>query len=236
MKSKDSIKVVFFDLDNTLWDFEKNSRLAMKELYDERIKALDKSGAGYSKFMDMFEAINEDLWEDYRCGRVTKEELRKLRFYKSLKNLGIDDKLFAEEIEGKYVSGTASKPNLVDNALDVLKFYKGKYRLGIITNGFIEAQEVKMKSSNIKSYFDYIIVSENAGYNKPDRRIFDFALKTAGINSSEAVFVGDEYDVDMLGAQNAGIKGIWFNRKNTVNTKLYDCIEIFSLSDLYNII
>lgn len=236
MKLMGDIKVVFFDLDNTLWDFEKNSKLTLNELYEEKIKIFDKDRVGCCNFIEVFEKINEGLWEDYRCKRVSKEQLRLLRFYKSLKEIGIDDKSFAEAVEKEYVSRTALQPFLIDNAVDVLNYLHGKYSLGLITNGFAEAQEVKLKNSGIGKYFDYVCVSEIAGFNKPDRGIFDYALKNAGINPAQALFIGDEYDVDMLGAQNAGIKGIWFNKKHTGNTKKYNCIEIFSLSELLNIL
>lgn len=236
MDIKENIKVVFFDLDNTLWNFEKNSELTLKELYEDKIYELDKYRIGYRNFIDMFEIINEHLWEDYRCGRVSKKQLRMGRFQKALREIGIDNICFADAIEKEYVSKTALQPYLEENALDVLNYLYGRYSLGIITNGFAEAQEVKLKNSNIREFFNYVIVSEAAGYTKPNRGIFDYGLKAAGVNHSEALFVGDEYQVDMLGAQNAGIKGIWFNKKHAKDTRQYDCIEIYNLSDLLNIL
>lgn len=230
------LKAVFFDLDNTLWDFEKSSTLTLEELYDEMVSKSDTLGAGKEKFIEVYKANNEKLWEQYRNGNITKSALRGIRFKEALHRIGIDNATLGQTMETEYVSRVPLKPNLIDGALEILDWLYGKYKLGIITNGFMEAQEAKVRLSGIDRYFDYFVISEEAGCTKPNPSIFKFALNKCTFKEDEVAYIGDEYDVDIKGAFGAGIEGIWLKREGTRDKNTLCCIEITSLLELKNIL
>jgi putative hydrolase of the HAD superfamily len=93
----------------------------------------------------------------------------------------------------------------------VLEYLQGKYELHIITNGFEEVQHVKLRESRIDHYFRHVITSERAGRRKPDPLIFAFALRTAKAEARECLMIGDDYEVDVRGAENAGMQAIWYH-------------------------
>jgi HAD superfamily (subfamily IA) hydrolase, TIGR02254 len=232
MDYKDGIRAVFFDLDNTLWDFSKNSILTLKDIFSDSISRLCNNSVSCREFIDVFSSINEKLWEDYRQGIVSREVLRFLRFKKTFKELGIENDDMAADIEKRFVTETALKPHLIKSSIEILDYLYGKYKIGIITNGFIEAQEVKIKNSGIDKYIDYLVVSETAGYTKPNSGIFNYTLNTSGFNSSEVVYIGDDYSTDIAGAFNAGIKGIWYNPEKKISKNEFECLQIADLIEL----
>lgn len=235
MELKDRVKVIFFDLDNTLWDFEKNSCLTLKELYRDYIEELDSRGVGCQGFVEIFIARNEELWEEYRQGRVKKDILRVLRFKRTFSDLGIVNDELVSKLEPEYLIRTSNKPYLVDNALEILDFLYGRYKLGIITNGFTEAQEIKLKNTELNKYFDFIVISEKVGLAKPDPRIIDYALGNYNLDKDNIVFIGDDYMVDMQCAHLAGISGIWLNRKDEKFNDEIKCTSISNLIELKTI-
>lgn len=202
-------KHLFFDLDRTLWDFERNSHETIYELFFD-LSINEKSGAEVDEFIRTYKEKNAELWEDYRDGRVTKDELRAERFNRALKEYDINDPKLALRFNDEYVKLCSSKPNLIPDALEVLNYLKPKYKLHIITNGFVEAQEVKIKNSGLESYFDVVVVSDGLGYKKPDKRIFYHALKLANATQNESVMIGDDYGPDVIGAKSIGMDQVYF--------------------------
>lgn len=232
MSLKDTTKVIFFDLDNTLWDFERNSYLTLEELYKKHIEELDSLRVGCEKFIEIFELRNDELWEEYRQGKINKDILRILRFERTFKDMDIYNDELARQLDTEYLIGTSNKPYLIDNAKELLDFLYGKYKLGIITNGFTEAQEIKLKNSGLNKYFDFIVISEKVGIAKPNPGIIEYALNRWGFQKDSAVFVGDDYMVDMKCAYSSGITGIWLNRKNQKIETDVKCISIGNLLEL----
>ena len=231
MEFKNRVKIVYFDLDNTLWDFHKNEYLTLQEIYDDHIKYIDKYYRP-CEFINAFDEYNERLWEDYRQGKIKKEVLRAIRFKNTLEAMGIYKDDISGQLDEEFVTRTSMKPYLVDNAKEILDYLYGKYKMGIITNGFKDGQHRKLDSSNIRKYFDYVFISDEVGAIKPSKEIFEYALTSSGFLNDEAVFIGDDYKVDIIGANNAGINGIWFNRLDeTINDKI-DCIEIKNLLEI----
>lgn len=231
MELKNKVKIIYFDLDNTLWDFHKNEYLTLQEIYEDYIKNIDNCYRP-EEFIKMFHEYNERLWEDYRQGKIKKEVLRAIRFKNTLEAMDIYKDGISEKLDVEFVNRTSMKPHLVDNAKEILDYLYGKYKLGIITNGFKDGQYRKLDSSNIRKYFDYVFVSDEVGAIKPSKEIFEHALNISGFLSDETVFIGDDYKVDIMGANNAHIKGIWFNRLDeTINNKI-DCIEIKNLLEI----
>ncbi len=224
------IKHIFFDLDRTLWDFEKNSEETLQELFVEfelnnHIESFD---AFYKKYID----INKNLWKLYRKNKITKEELRHKRFDETLKKLKVIKSNLGKDFGEEYIKRSPQKTNLIEGTKEVLEHLKEKYSLHIITNGFKEVQYIKLNNSGISTYFQNIIISEEVGYNKPHIKIFRHAESLTKTSSVECLMIGDDYEPDVKGALNAGWKAIFFsNRKinNPLSTQISQLKEIKKL-------
>ena len=224
------IKHIFFDLDRTLWDFEKNSHKTLLKLIKD-FNLVEKGIDNSDSFIKKYKIHNEKLWELYRNDKIKKEELRVKRFQLALAEYYIDDLELVEQLGLAYIQQCPIKTNLFPNTHEVLVYLKKKYTLHIITNGFEEVQHIKLISSNLMQYFDVIITSEQVGVKKPNTKIFEFALEQAKAKKSESIMVGDDYAVDVLGAEQVGMQGVYFN-PNKLAHKNAVVHEIFCLSEL----
>lgn len=227
-----SIQHVFFDLDHTLWDFETNSKLAISEIYDEF--NLQSFGFTLEDYWPVYLRCNEYCWDKYRKNQMNKDLLRHQRFYLSLKNFGISDRIMAKKMGKKYVILSPLKTALMPGVMEVLEYLYPKYPLHIITNGFQEIQHLKLKNTGIDKFFGKIITSEKAGRRKPERHIFEFALKKTSCLSQHALMIGDNLDADIAGAVNAGLHAIWFNHHKEIVeannfTSIHQLIELKQL-------
>jgi len=203
-------KHIFFDLDRTLWDFDKSSVEAFADIY-EMHKLKDLGIESVESFHDVYSVHNQKLWNIYRDGGITKEDLRGRRFNLTLKDFGIDNTDLAEAIGMDYVSLSPLKVNLFPQAINILEYLYPNYKLHIITNGFQEVQEVKMEASKLIKYFNTVVTSEEVGIKKPNKAIFYYSLEKAGAVASESLMVGDDPEVDILGAKNAHIDQVLFD-------------------------
>ena len=198
---------IFFDLDHTLWDFEKNSALTF-----EKILLENKIDVDLDSFLKVYVPTNLTYWKLYREEKVSKEELRYQRLKVTFDSLDYsisdnDINVLADE----YITHLSSFNHVFDGAFEILEYLKPKYRLHIITNGFQEIQGKKMKNANIDTYFDTVIDSEMAGVKKPNPIIFNLALKTTGANAEKSIMIGDNLEADILGAQATGFHTLHFN-------------------------
>lgn len=234
---RQDVKHVFFDLDHTLWDFETNSRETLDEIYF-RFELKSKGISEVLDFIHVYETVNAGLWAQYRENEITKEELRKSRFNLTFLELGIVSKKLAHEISEYYIFNSPRKLNLFDHTYFILDYLKEKYQLHIITNGFEEVQEIKLSRSKLKNYFTQIVTSEQIGFRKPSKFIFEHALKIAGAAPEESVMIGDDLESDVIGAMNCGFKGVFFNPKEVEFTKhpTHQFSEINCLSELQKIL
>lgn len=205
------VKHIFFDLDHTLWDFEKNSREAIFHLFLEYgLAAVCKTD--FEGFITVYEGINHELWRLYALQQVSKEELRYQRFHKTFLHFKYDDVEVARRWADEYLSISPYKTHLIEGSLEVLNYLKAKdYVLHIITNGFKEVQHIKLSESKLKDFFHHIIISEDHGVNKPDIRIFELAQSLSGAEKPECIMIGDNYETDILGALNADWKAVYFS-------------------------
>lgn len=225
-------KNIYFDLDRTLWDFEKNARDAFHDLYinydlGSFIPSLDMLVNSYHKH-------NERLWEEYRMGRIKKDFLRIYRFQLVLNDYSVRNNELAAQLSENYLDIAPLKTNLIPHTKSVLQYLTGKYSLHIITNGFKEVQTLKLKNSGIIQFFEKVITSDNAGAQKPKAAIFEYALSTANAKKKESLMVGDDLQVDILGAKKFGLDQVYFNPdKKSHNQNL--TYEIFSLNQLKEI-
>lgn len=229
MKNKHpNITDVFFDLDHTLWDFERNSELTYQKIfkkYDLQIHLPD--------FLKVYVPNNTKLWGLYQLDKIGKEELRYQRLKMSFDQIGytITDQnidLLADD----YIKYLSTFNHLFDHAQTILEYLKPNYKLHIITNGFAEVQLGKLKNSGIDHYFEIIMDSEKAGVKKPNPLIFQKAMSLAKVKPQNALMIGDNYEVDILGAKNTGMNALYFNPLKSENEESSE--EISGLIQIKN--
>jgi len=213
MESEIKYKHIFFDLDRTIWDFDKNAEETLLELYD--VYRLSDIGLPSARiFIETYTRNNHQLWAEYHTGKITKDELRETRFKKTFLELGVHPDLVPVAFEDDYVKLCPTKTNLFPNAHETLRYLKNRYTLHLISNGFKESSELKVGNTNIAGYFQHIIISEIVGVNKPDPVIFEHALNLAGAAKNECLMIGDSLEADVYGALNFGMDAIYFNPFN----------------------
>jgi putative hydrolase of the HAD superfamily len=200
---------VFFDLDNTLWDFKANAREAFYRIF-ERLDLLDRI-ADFNNFLEVYEKYNEHLWTEYRKGKVRKEQMRLQRMVMAFKEIGLDDPDLPQRVGDLYVKEAPGKTNLFPGVHETLEYLSGKYRLYILTNGFAEIQLQKLNNCQLQSYFTKLFMAEMVGYQKPDRRFFEYAIKSAHAHKNECLMIGDDPEADIRGAFNVGIDQVYYN-------------------------
>jgi putative hydrolase of the HAD superfamily len=225
-------KHIFFDLDNTLWDFESNSTETLTELYHRH--HLQKLGVpSVDFFIEKYKLRNQMLWEQYRLGKIEKETLRNDRFKLAFWDMGLDADLAPPQLAEDYLAESPKKNRLFPNTLETLEYLNTKYALHIITNGFEEVQHIKLRASKIDHLFDVVIISELTGYKKPDVNIFIYAMDKTGASADECLMIGDGLEIDILGAQNANWDTVFFNPEKITHEK-FTTYEINSMPELKN--
>jgi YjjG family noncanonical pyrimidine nucleotidase len=203
-------KHILFDLDHTLWDFERNSAETIQQLY--KSCRLGESGLfSVNEFLKKFREVNRRLWNLYDLNKINKEYLREERFRLVLGELGIINHQLADQMSTDYLSICPAKEHVIPHAYEVLGYLKERYQLHIITNGFVDVQDKKLHHSKLRHYFKNIITSEGAGHKKPDRGIFDYALGLIGTVGNDCIMVGDNIETDIRGAINYNLDIIFFN-------------------------
>lgn len=203
-------KHLFFDLDHTIWDFDKNAEETLHELYHSyNLRELGLPSADL--FIEIYTRNNHQLWADYHIGKISKQTLRETRFSKTFIDMGVSPDRIPHRLEDDYVNICPTKTNLFPLAHETLSYLKDKYTLHLISNGFKESTEMKISKTGLKVYFSNVVISEIVGFNKPDRAIFDYALNVAEADISESIMIGDSIEADIRGAQAYGIKAIYFN-------------------------
>jgi putative hydrolase of the HAD superfamily len=228
-----SYEHIFFDLDHTLWDFEKNSFLTIEELY-ENFKLHQHTTLDVSSFYEVYTKHNNHYWDLFRRNQINRQTLRYIRFHKTIEELGIDNDAWPHQMSEFYLSRLPLKEHLIKDAREVLEYLSAKYKLNIITNGFDEVQHKKLEVSGIKPFFSHIITSEVAGYQKPHTLIFKYALEISGAGLLNSIVIGDSIEADIIGAQNAGLDHIFFNplQTETHHPVMYQIAELRELYDL----
>lgn len=202
-----NVNDVFFDLDHTLWDFDKNSALTFEKIFKENKLELE-----LASFLKVYEPLNLEYWKLYREEKIDKPSLRYGRLADTFKALNITvTDITIHKLSEDYITNLTTFNHLFDSTVEILEYLKPNYNLHIITNGFKEVQFGKLEKANIHHYFETITNSEMVGVKKPNPIIFNHALKLAQANVEESVMVGDNYEADILGALNIGLDAICFN-------------------------
>lgn len=204
---KNNIKHIFFDLDHTLWDFDRNSEKAFAVIFQEILPQLD-----IAAFIRIYAPINQACWKLYQNNLISHQELRYRRLKESFQTLQIEvsDALIAK-ISDDYILHLPNSNHLFEGCMETLEYLHRKYKLHIITNGFADVQFKKLNNSGIHHFFDTVTNSEMAGVKKPHGGIFEHALSVAKAFKNESVMIGDCLDADVGGALSFGIEALFFN-------------------------
>lgn len=227
-------KHIFFDLDRTLWDFNKNSEASLNQLF--RDYQLQSIFGSFLFFKSRYEYHNGKLWNAYYQKRIKKEDLMYRRFYLTLKEAGKNDLDLAKEIAKDFIEISPLQTVTFPNAHQILKYLKTKeYQLYIITNGFNEVQTKKLRNSKLDAYFTEVITSEDAGANKPTTQIFEYAFNKSGAVANNSLLIGDDLSTDIAGAKRMKMDQIYFNPKK-INHKDDPTFEINDLLEIKNIL
>jgi putative hydrolase of the HAD superfamily len=213
MRCRTKYKSLFFDFDDTLWDTCHNNKECLKEIYDAW--HFGRYYLSFDAFFDIYMPHNLLLWEQYRNHEIDRRTLILERLLHVLRPMGIDDKAFILKLNSDFLRRTTQKTRTVPGAKELLEYLHTEgYRLFILSNGFREIQSLKLQNCGLASYFERIILSEDASIQKPHKGIFDFALKNTNSRRSESLMIGDSWEADIAGAKNAGIDQVWYNPEN----------------------
>ena len=221
-------KHIFFDLDHTLWDYEKNSNEALNELFLKY--ELNKLGVSDSiEFNLCFDRINRSLWSDYNKNKISRDGIREQRFLRILSQFKIEDTDLSNKLSTEYLMLCPTKPHLMPHTIEVLDYLKNHYHLHILTNGFKDVQKIKLENSKLHPYFSTVVTSDTAGYKKPMSSIFKYAIDKADAKKSECIMIGDNLQADIMGARNFGMDTVYFNPKKqkhkSSTTHEIDCLS-----------
>ncbi|HEV7346789.1 YjjG family noncanonical pyrimidine nucleotidase [Telluribacter sp.] len=204
-------KHLFFDLDHTLWDFERNSSESLLEIFD-RFALTGHGVTSCDEFISTFSRVNLALWKSFDQGTHPHSYIRENRFRMVFEAMGLGEPSCCTQLGEAYLELLPRKKYLLEGATEVLDYAAGRgYVLHIVTNGFDHIQASKMQHSGILHYFKNIITNEKAQAKKPDPRIFAYALEMARARHQECIMIGDNWEADILGAKRFGLDTVYYN-------------------------
>ncbi|MGC9422968.1 MULTISPECIES: pyrimidine 5'-nucleotidase [Vibrio] len=191
---------ILFDADETLFHFD--AFKGMQLMFAR--KGVDFTEQDFHQYQQ----VNKPLWVDYQNGDISAEQLKHIRFTHWAEQL----ETTTTELNSAFLTAMADICTLLPGAQELLDGLKGKAKLGIITNGFTELQDVRLAKTGMTDYFEHIVISEQVGIAKPDAGIFAHAMERMGHPSKEKVLmVGDNPHSDILGGLNFGFETCWLN-------------------------
>lgn len=223
---------LFIDFDDTIYNTHGNAEVALEELYD--YLELNKYFDSLEDFTIPYWSANIELWGQYSRGEIERDYLIIERFRRPLslgKGLKVD-KEYCLKTSDKFLDLCSVKSGLVDGARELMEYLYGKYRLHLCSNGFHEVQYKKLHASDTFRYFDTIILSEDAGVNKPNPAFFEYALQKTGASRENTLMIGDNYNTDIKGAQSAKIDQLYFNRWNDPEAHPEVTLQVEKLTDI----
>jgi 5'-nucleotidase len=210
------ISFVFFDLDDTLLDHRGAEKRALAELY-RSIPELRRF-ASIADLQDTYHGVNTAVWRDYSDGVINKAEASVLRFDHLLASIKVFDRALATALSVMYLEVYARFWEWLPGARDAFLAISELCSVGILTNGFAEVQRRKLAQfSELTDQASCIVISEETGYMKPDRRIFELATNRAKVKEHEILYIGDSYRSDVTGGRDAGWRVAWFLQNGEVS-------------------
>ena len=223
-------RVLLFDLDGTLFDYNKAEVEAL------RATCLQHGIQYKQAVLDAYTTINDRIWKEYEQGSITQDELKVKRFALLAEAIGVS--LDAQKFSSMYLENMANQNQLIDGAEEIISLLLNRFQLVLITNGLARTQRLRIEKSALAPFFKHIIISEEVGYSKPDSKIFDITFQQINNPSREEVLlIGDSLTSDVTGGNNYGIDTCWFNRFGKQNDiEVIPTYEIRHLSELLNIL
>ena len=218
---------LFFDLDHTLWDFETNSRLALR-LGHEAMRLSNLGVPSVSVWIESYEKANDWCWAEFRAGRMDKATLRAERFRLAFEGLGLSAEAdMCKRLGEHYIETSPLQTSLMEGTLEVLETLKSRgHRMVILTNGFEEVQHIKVDNSGLSGFFSEVYTSDFLGVKKPNPKAFELAAEAADIPMDGGiVMIGDSIESDVDGAQNVGWDAVHFNVKGPIHDPAWHSIR-----------
>ncbi|RDY27560.1 noncanonical pyrimidine nucleotidase, YjjG family [Romboutsia weinsteinii] len=223
-------KVIFFDADDTLFDFKKTQDFALDKLMDSIETEFDKDYC-----ITEYKKVNTKIWEEFEQGLISSSDLKVERFRRFAYNLGIT--YDANELSSMYVDFLGDGSFLYEETYEILSYLSDKYKISIITNGLADVQNRRIKKSTVSNFFDDVVISDEIKIAKPDPKIFEHALSNLNhTDKSSVLMIGDSLNSDIKGGINAGIDTCWFNLGKKINDSdfvpNYEINNLLELKDL----
>lgn len=204
------MKWIFFDLDDTLWNFSANSAIALRKLY-EISPILKKLFKDISEFINIYHDKNQLLWDLYAQGKVTTNQLKVERWRLTLSTRQFEVlTAVCEELDRNYLDILAQESEKIEGVEELLEKISKNSLIAVLSNGFSKTQYKKLHYSGLEKYINRIIVSEEIGINKPNKKLFDYSISETGA-TPPYLMVGDHAQTDIIGAMKAGWHAIWYN-------------------------
>lgn len=227
-------KNLFIDLDDTLWDTFHNNKECLEELYTDY--HWDRHYVSFEAFYALYMPHNLRLWELYRKHEIDRQTLIFERFHYILQPMGITERKEVLAVNNDFLQRTTTKTRLIPGAIELLEYLRPSYRLFILSNGFREVQFKKLTHSGLAPYIDRMILSEDAGIQKPHKAIFDFALINTNSRRRESLMIGDSWEADIVGAHHSRIDQIWLNPHQLPAEGFTPTHTVRSLSEIQDIL
>lgn len=202
-------KSIFIDLDDTVWAFSENARDTFQDMYSKY--RFDRYFDSFEQYYKLYSKRNAELWEEYGRGEITKEELNDSRFSFPLLQVGVDDKFLVKAYSENFFSEIIYKKKVMPYVHEALEYLGENYNLYVLSNGFRELQEQKMRSADVAKYFKKVVLSEDIGVHKPYPEIFHFAMSATQSELKTSLMIGDNWTNDVEGARNVGMGHIYYN-------------------------
>lgn len=220
-------KTLLFDVDNTLLDFQKAEKSALRMLFEEKGMSLT------SEIEAQYKKINKSLWTAFEEGEINRDEVVNTRFSILFKEYGeeVDGILF----ENNYRSYLEEGNQLMEGALQFINQIQSEYDLYIVTNGISKTQDKRLRNAGLHALFQDIFVSEDTGYQKPMKEYFDYVFeRIPNFVPEEGLIIGDSLSADMKGGYVAGIDTCWFNPERKLNDSgIIPTYEVHNFEELY---
>lgn len=225
---------LFFDLDHTLWDFDKNAETTLTGIF-EYFDLNTRVNAAFDDFYQKYLFHNQELWERYHKGLISADDLKWKRMWRTMLDFKVADEPLAKEISARFLEVLPTQKKVFPYTFEILDYLKNKnYQLHLITNGFEKTQWSKLKNSGLDKYFTHVITSEGSNSLKPKKEIFEYAINKAGATIKQSIMIGDNLDADIQGAMNAGMDSIFVNHINAA-TNINPTYTVTHLKELEQI-
>ncbi len=229
MKLPQTLKAIFFDVDNTLFDHHRAQRAALHQILTEFQHALSHIAA--EEMISLYEQHNAQSWNDAVKKGMSWQEQWVRPFKSTFEQLQIGE-IDVDGLANRYSLIYANQPYPCPNALECVERLRGRYRLGILSNGFANVQRAKLQTLGMDALFEHLVFSADVGTAKPGLAIFEAATRLASCRPEEIMYVGDSIEHDVQGARAAGWISVYLNRTSDRPAPPYADYEIDDLLQL----